>query len=424
MKVLKGHIIHTPAFGELECFEDHYLVEKDGKVVEISKDLKADYQDYELIDYGDQLIIPSFVDLHLHAPQYAHVGIGMDLELIPWLNTYTFPEEANYQDLTYASKSYQRLAKDMYRMGSLRSCIFSSLHAESTIRLMEIFDQAGLSAYIGKVNMDRNGGENYEEASADQSIEETLKVLDASEQFSDHIRPILTPRFIPTCSDELMGKLGDLVQERGLPLQSHLNENLDEIQWVRELVPDSANYLDAYDRQGALPQDRTIMAHSIYNEETELNLMAEKGIFVAHCPNSNINIMSGIAKVKQMIDRGIPMGLGSDIAGGDALNMLDNIKESIKSSKMLSLFDGDDSDILTFQEAFYLATKGGGAFFGQVGDFTPGSSFDVLVIDDSSYRLKNFSLAERLEMLIYHGHDRRIVDRYLEGNPVDEPTFE
>lgn len=424
MKVLKGHIIHTPAFGELECYEDHYLVEKDGKVVEISKELKADYQDYEFIDYGDQLIIPSFVDLHLHAPQYANVGLGMDLELIPWLNTYTFPEEAKYQDLDYANESYQRLAKDMHRVGSLRSCIFSSIHADATIRLMEIFDQAGLSAYIGKVNMDRNGGDNYQEESADQSIQETLKVISACVQFSDRIRPILTPRFIPTCSDELMGKIGQLAQERGLALQSHLNENLDEIQWVRELDPDSANYLDAYKRQGALPKGRTIMAHSIYNKETELELMAEKDIFVAHCPNSNINIMSGIAKVKQMIERGIPVGLGSDIAGGDSLNMLDNIKEAIKSSKMLSLYEGSKSDILTFQEAFYLATKGGGAFFGQVGDFTPGSSFDVLVIDDSSYRLKNLSLAERLEMLIYHGHDRQIVGRYLEGKSVDQPIFE
>lgn len=424
MKVLKGHIIHTPAFGELECYEDHYLVEKDGKVVEISKELKADYQDYEFIDYGDQLIIPSFVDLHLHAPQYANVGLGMDLELIPWLNTYTFPEEAKYQDLDYANESYQRLAKDMHRVGSLRSCIFSSIHTDATIRLMEIFDQAGLSAYIGKVNMDRNGGDNYQEESADQSIQETLKVISACDRFSDRIRPILTPRFIPTCSDELMGKIGQLAQERGLALQSHLNENLDEIQWVRELAPDSANYLDAYKRQGALPKGRTIMAHSIYNEETELELMAEKDIFVAHCPNSNINIMSGIAKVKQMIERGIPVGLGSDIAGGDSLNMLDNIKEAIKSSKMLSLYEGSKSDILTFQEAFYLATKGGGAFFGQVGDFTPGSSFDVLVIDDSSYRLKNLSLAERLEMLIYHGHDRQIVGRYLEGKSVDQPIFE
>lgn len=424
MKVLKGHIIHTPAFGELECYEDHYLVEKDGKVVEISKELKADYQDYEFIDYGDQLIIPSFVDLHLHAPQYANVGLGMDLELIPWLNTYTFPEEAKYQDLDYANESYQLLAKDMHRVGSLRSCIFSSIHTESTIRLMEIFDQAGLSAYIGKVNMDRNGGDNYQEESADQSIQETLQVISACNQFSDRIRPILTPRFIPTCSDDLMGKIGQLTQERGLALQSHLNENLDEIQWVRELAPDSANYLDAYKRHGALPQGRTIMAHSIYNEETELELMAEKDIFVAHCPNSNINIMSGIAKVKQMIERGIPVGLGSDIAGGDSLNMLDNIKEAIKSSKMLSLYEGNKSDILTFQEAFYLATKGGGAFFGQVGDFTPGSSFDVLVIDDSSYRLKNLSLAERLEMLIYHGHDRQIVGRYLEGKSVDQPIFD
>lgn len=131
--------------------------------------------------------------------------------------------------------------------------------------------------------------------------------------------------------------------------------------------------------------------------------------------------MSGIAKVKQMIDQGIPVGLGSDIAAGDSLNMLDNMKDAIKASKLLSLYDGDESDVVTFDEAFYLATRGGGSFFGNTGSFVTDATFDVLVIDDSSYRLNELTLPERLEMLIYRGDDRHIKARYLDGELLKTP---
>lgn len=421
MKALKGNIVHTPEFGKLETYEQHYIIEDQGKVVSITPELSSEYQGIEVIDYGDQLIIPSFVDIHLHAPQYGNIGMGLDLPLLPWLKTYTFPEEAKYHKESYAKKIYQQLLRDLYNFGTLRSCVFSSLHADGTIELMNIFDQAGLSAYIGKVNMDRNSNEEYVEVSAKESIADTLKVLDAFSSVSERIKPILTPRFIPTCTDELMIMIGKLAQSRDLAIQTHLNENLDEIEWVKELAPDSTGYLNAYERHGSLIPHRTILAHSIYNQDDELDIMADQQLYVGHCPSSNVNLMSGVAKVKQMIKRGIPVGLGSDIAAGDSLNMLDNMKDSIKASKLLSLYDGDESDVITFDEAFFLATRGGGSFFGNTGSFVPGATFDALIIDDSSYRINKLSLAERLEMLIYRGDDRQIVERYLDGNLLKVP---
>lgn len=423
MKVLKGNIVHTPEFGRLETFENHYLIENEGKVISIEKELSDEYKHAEIIDYGDKLIIPSFVDIHLHAPQFGNIGLGMDLPLLPWLKKYTFPEESKYEDKDYTKKMYEALATDLYRHGSLRSCVFSSLHAEATIDLMSIFDKAGLSAYIGKVNMDRNSTEEYVEDSPEQSIKDTLTVLDAYKDMSNRIKPILSPRFIPTCSDKLMKKIGVLAKERDLAIQTHLNENRDEIEWVKELSPDSTGYLNAYDRHGSLVPNKTILAHSIYNLDEELDIMADQKLFVGHCPSSNINLMSGVAKVKQMIKRGIPVGLGSDIAAGDSLSMFDNIKDAIKASKLLSVYAGDESDIVTFDEAFFLATRGGGAFFGNTGAFVADASFDALIIDDTTYRMNELTLPERLEMLIYRGDDRNIVDRYLEGNKLETPTF-
>lgn len=418
MKAIKGNIIFTILPQKFEVFENSYLLIENGKVKSIERHLNEESFDYEIIDYKDNLIIPSFVDLHLHAVQYANIGIGMDLPLLPWLEKYTYPEEQKFGNLEYAKKVFKFLIRDLYDFGTLRSCIFSSLHKDATILLMKMMDDRGLSAYIGKTNMDRNSNENLFENTRD-SLKWTIDILDEIPKFSSRIRPIITPRFIPSCSDELLIKLGQIAEDRDIAVQSHLNENLSEIEWVRKLVPESKNYLDAYDIRGLVRRLNTIMAHAIYNTDDELELMKKESVFIAHCPSSNMNLTSGIMKAKKMLEMGINIGLGSDISAGDSLKMNDIIVDAIKASKLLSLFTHDESDTLSIEEAFYMSTRGGGKFFGNCGSFEYGSFFDALVIDDSSYNLKpDASITERLEMFIYRGDDRNIIDRYLEGRSL------
>ena len=164
--------------------------------------------------------MPSFVDMHLHAPQYPMLGMGMDLPLIDWLNTYTFKTEARFEDSDYARRIYKKLASDLITSGTTRVCMFSSLHTDT--------------GYVGKVNMDRNGSPELQETT-EQSKRETLRWLDACGRFKT-VKPILTPRFTPSCTDELMSWLGKLAAERGLYVQSHLSENKGEIAWVKELT--------------------------------------------------------------------------------------------------------------------------------------------------------------------------------------------
>jgi guanine deaminase len=235
--------------------------------------------------------------------------------------------------------------------------------------------------------------------------------------------PILTPRFIPACSDELMVKLRELQIEFGLPVQSHLSENKSEIEWVRELCPEAESYADAYNcfglfgSGGGIP---TIMAHCVWCEGSEEELLRRNGVYVAHCPQSNMNLSSGIAPIRRFLRKGIRVGLGSDVAGGCHTAILRAMSDAIQASKLYwRLVDQNDVP-LTVQEAFYLGTIGGGSFFGKVGSFEEGYEFDAVIIDDSGMPSSNpLSLEERLARIIYLSDESCIRGKYVRGKRVD-----
>lgn len=414
--VFKGDIIHTVDMDGFTIHQDSYIIVEEGKVVKISKNLEDIYKDYDLVDYTGKLIIPGFVDLHYHAPQYPNIGLGMDKELIPWLNTYTFPEEAKYSDLDYSKQVFQRLLNDIWEKGTTRSVVFSTVFKESTELLMDMFIESGLGAYVGKVNMDMNSNEELTELTK-QSLEETKEIIVKYKDKSDLVKPIITPRFIPTCSEELLQGLGEMAREYDVKIQSHINENTSEVVWVSELYPDSANYASVYDQFNLFGQTDTIMAHCIYNTDEETELMAKNGVYAAHCPFSNFNLSSGMMPARKYIDKGVKVGLGSDVSGGHTLSIPDVMVGTIQTSKMVWL-EGDKKDApLTLSEAFYLATKGGGEFFGKVGSFEEGYEFDALIIDVDEDGL---SLEEKLQKFIYNSHDR-ILDRYVKGRKIEKP---
>ena len=278
MKLLKGDIVHAPALGALETIPDGaLLLDDDGTICEVLHEQPQDF-DGEVFDCTGKLVMQSFADMHLHAPQFPNVGTGMDLPLLDWLKAYTFPVEAKFADLSYARRVYRRLARDLIANGTTRVCMFSSLHTDATLVLMEELERAGVTGFVGKVNMDRNGGENLQETT-EESIRETLRWLAECSRFT-RIKPILTPRFTPACTDELMAALGKISAEKGLYVQSHLSENLDEIAWVRELHPDCAQYWESYDKFG-LWKDRTIMAHCVHSDARARSAIRQAGVVVA-----------------------------------------------------------------------------------------------------------------------------------------------
>ena len=386
--VLRGDLIWTEGPDRFRYIEGGYLSIEGGIIKGVSAEPP---REGTILDYSGSLIIPGLSDLHLHAPQYSYAGLFMDEELLEWLEHHTFPEEARFAD---------------------------TIHRESSLLLMRLLEDAGLSGYVGKVSMDRNSPKELSE-DTHEAVEEEILFIDEASSFS-RVRPIVTPRFIPSCSDELMEALGKIAGERDLPLQSHLDENPSEIEWVRTLCPWAESYAAAYDRFSALGP-RTIMAHCVWPTEKEIRLLASTGTYVAHSPSSNGNLSSGIAPVRTFLEEGVNVGLATDVAGGSSLSMFRMITDSIQVSKLRWRLVDDTRKPLRFPEAFYLASKGGGSFFGKVGSFETGYDADIIVLNDGAFPSvlrSELSVPERLEMHAYRHSEAPVAAKFVRGERI------
>lgn len=418
--ILKGDFCWSRGPEAVEALRDGCLVSVDGISQGVFRVLPEQFEGLPLLDYSGQLIVPGLTDLHVHAPQYTFRGLGMDLELLEWLDTVTFPEESRYGAIAYAKAAYTKFVEDLRRGPNTRACIFATAHVSATELLMGLLDTAGLSTMVGKVNMDRNCPDSLREESAQRSAEDTATWLEETTGKYRYTKPILTPRFIPSCTDPLMERLSEIQKQYSLPVQSHLSENMGEVAWVQELCPKSKFYGDAYDTfglfGGAAP---TIMAHCVLCGEEEQYLMKQRGVYIAHCPASNTNLASGVAPAGKYLREGQRIGLGSDVAGGTHQSIFRAMADAIQVSKLRWRLQDQSIKPLTASEAFYMGTVGGGSFFGKVGSFEPGYELDAVVLDDGRLSTpRELSLTERLEKVIYLSEDRDVAHKFVQGRMI------
>lgn len=425
--VLKGLICFTKNPQEFNIYENYYLVCLDGMVKGIYETLPDEFKNLKLYDYTNKLIFPGMIDLHVHAPQYPFRGMSMDLELMDWLNNYTFPEEEKYAYLDYANKAYNMFVDDLKHSATSRASVFATRHRDATTLLMGLLEKSGLITFVGKVNMDREATDNLVEESPETSAFDTIGWVNDTINSFKNTKPILTPRFIPSCTDELMEELRQIQMLFGLPVQSHLSESLDEIEFVKTLRPFNKFYGEAYHEYGLFgkneednKQVKTIMAHCVWSTEEEINLMKNNGVYIAHCPTSNTNLSSGIAPIRKYLDLKMNIGLGTDIAAGHSLSMFNAIKDAIQVSKLYFRLVNKESAPLRLNEAFYLATKGGGSFFGKVGSFEEDFEFDAIILDDSIFNSpRDLTTLERIERAIYLSLDEKgLVSKFVKGNKI------
>lgn len=413
--ILHGTIVHTPTKDVFDCHPDSYLISEDGKVTGIFQELPEKYKNVPVLDYGNSLILPGLCDMHVHAPQFVYRGLGIDLQLMEWLDRYAFPTEARFADLSYARIYYEAFADALAKNGTTRAVIFGTLHAPATELLMEILEKKKIGAYVGKINMDTLSPD-YLCETPEQSLADTRKwIEDTKDQFR-FVKPAVTPRFIPTCSTSVLEGLGKLAQEFDLPVHSHISEDLGEMSIVRDRYPQYDNDGDVYDHFGLLTS-HTVMAHFIYPTPHEMELIKERGVTIAHCPQSNGNVAAGIPPIRQMLDLGVKVGLGSDIAGGYSVSIFRAMSEAVYLSKLQWLRSEKKDSFLSVPESFYLGTKGGGQFFGKVGSFETGYEMDAIVIDDRSLCVPadRLSTEERVERVIHLSDDRNIIARFVSG---------
>lgn len=413
--ILHGTIVHTPTKEVFDCHPDSYLISEDGKVTGIFQELPEKYKNVPVLDYGNSLILPGLCDMHVHAPQFVYRGLGIDLQLMDWLDRYAFPTEARFADLSYAKVYYEAFADALAKNGTTRAVIFGTLHAPATELLMEILEKKKIGAYVGKINMDTLSPD-YLCETPKQSLADTRKwIEDTKDQFR-FVKPAVTPRFIPTCSTSVLEGLGKLAQEFDLPVHSHISEDLGEMSIVRDRYPQYDNDGDVYDHFGLLTS-HTVMAHFIYPTLHEMELIKERGVTIAHCPQSNGNVAAGIPPIRQMLDLGVKVGLGSDIAGGYSVSIFRAMSEAVYLSKLQWLRSEKKDSFLSVPESFYLGTKGGGQFFGKVGSFETGYELDAIVVDDRSLCVPadRLSTEERVERVIHLADDRNIISRFVAG---------
>ena len=412
--IVKGTFIDTIIKDDLRIRKGFLLIE-DGLIKHFSEENPD--TSLQLYDYTDKLIIPGLSDLHLHAPQYANNGLGLDLELLQWLDNYTFPEESKFKDEEYAKKAYQMFVDDLVKTGTTRATIFATLHTDRTLLLMDLLEQKKFCAYVGKVSMDRNCPEFYIEKNGK---EETTRFIEECQKRNyKYVKPIITPRFTVACTDEYMKFLGEIARKYNVPVQSHISENLGEIEFVKQLRPDDKFYGESYDKNGLFGNDvKTVMAHCVHCPKEEEELIKKNGVFIAHCPTSNSNIASGICPAGRYLREGYKIGLGSDISGGHTLDLFEVMRHAIQVSKQRMRYIDPKEVSLTMTETLFMASNGGGSFFGKVGTFENEYEFDAIVLDESTIpSARKYNDKERLERFIYHKNSK-IESKFIRGNKI------
>lgn len=369
--------------------------------------------------YQGKWIVPGFIDTHIHYPQTEMVGAYGE-QLLEWLNNYTFPTEARYNDPDYAREMSRFFIRQLVRNGTTTALVFCTVHPESVDALFGEAEKINMRLIAGKVMMDRNAPANLLDT-AESSYAETKALI---EKWHERGRLLyaITPRFAPTSTPEQLAMAGKLKAEYpAVYLHTHLSENHDEVEWVKSLFPEHENYLAVYHYYG-LTGPKSVFAHSIYLDDSEWRCLAQTDSAIAFCPTSNLYLGSGLFKLQRAWQHKIRVGMGTDIGAGTTFNMLQTLNEAYKVMQL-------QSHRLSAFEAFYLATLGGAkalSLDGKIGNFDIGKEADFVVIDPCSTPLQqlrydsSMSLSERLFMLMTLADDRSIYRTYVDGRLVYE----
>jgi guanine deaminase len=393
-----GTLIHAPARGEVEILNDALLaVTRAGNIDSIDTapaaaqlDAAREADDFVELAQG-QYLLPGLVDLHIHAPQWPQLGTALHLPLNEWLHEYTFPLEARYADLDFARTSYESLVDNLLGNGTTTATYFGTVHLDATRLLADIAAEKGQRAFIGKVAMDNDDQcpPFYRDATTKEGLDDTRALIEYVRGLnSGLVQPVVTPRFIPSCTDEMLTGLASIAEEYGCHIQTHCSES----DWEHEYVIARHGLRDtqSLDRFGLLT-DRTVLAHSILIDDEDMATIDRRRSGIAHCPLSNLYLSHAVFPARKALDKGLKLGLGTDIAGGASPSILHNCQVAVTASRALE--DGVNPELppaergsegarINYREAFWMATMGGAEVLGiDAGRFAAGCAFDAIVVD-------------------------------------------
>lgn len=420
-KAFLGNGFYSQDFDHLVCFQDGLLcVDETGVITALLRPEDENYQQ-EMQRYAkngglqilspQQVLLPGFVDLHIHGPQWAQAGTALDQPLEIWLGQYTFPLEASFQDLDYAKVVYDSVVKTTLRHGTTTGVYFATVDTQASLLLAQLCGTLGQRGLVGKVVMDDQGGNPafYRDSSSAVAVAETAEFVSEIQgwHYPQGIYPVVTPRFIPSCTDEAMADLGKLAQSGHLHIQTHCSES----DWEHGFAKERYGISDAMAlHRFGLITDKTILAHAPFLEPADVALLAETGASIAHCPLSNGYFANGVLPLQAFRQKGVSIGLATDISGGYSPSMYSAIRHCALSSRILQ--DGVNPDLPSAQRgkaqsavglngAFYTATVAGGKALGlPIGKLEAGYACDLQIVD-TSRNIPQFGPEKKPEDLLH-----------------------
>lgn len=415
----RGEILHFFTDStDYQYLEDGLLVIEDGYIHSVgdAKSLiKSLPENTLIIEHPNCLITPGFVDTHIHFPQ-CEVIASYGEQLLEWLETYTFPAELKFSDPDYAASVSSFFLDQLLTNGTTTALVFGTVHPQSVDAFFKEAQKRKLRMICGKVMMDRNAPDDLLDT-PESSYQESRDLIEKWHN-TDRLRYAVTPRFAPTSSSEQLQSAGRLLKEYpSVHFQTHLSENEQECEWVKDLFPEHKNYLDVYDHHQLLGK-RSVFAHGIHLEDSEWQRLAETDSALSFCPSSNLFIGSGLFKLHKAKYFGVKVGLGTDVGGGDSFSILRTINQAYKTQQL-------QGKKLSAFESLYLATLGGAKALDlddKIGNFETGKEADFVVLDYHATELMKFktkhcdSIAERLFSLLMLADDRAVKETYILGN--------
>jgi guanine deaminase len=416
------HFTADPAFNEhaYQWFEDGLLIVADGRIQAAGdytqlKSTLAD--DITIVDHQGKLIVPGFIDTHVHYPQTEIIASPAP-GLLPWLEKYTFPTERKFQDPIHARNVASFFLDQLLRNGTTTAMVYCTVHPESVDAFFEESEARNLRMVAGKILMDRNCPEFLRDT-AEGGVRDSEMLINKWHKRGRQLYAI-TPRFAPTSTEAQMQLAGELAATYpDTYLQTHVAENTDEVEWVKSLYPNARSYLDVYDHYGML-RPRSMYAHCIWLDETDRKRMAETQSAASICPTSNLFLGSGLFDFEKADAAQIPLALATDVGGGTSFSMLQTMNETYKVARMGGTY-------LPALRMFYLATLGAARSMqleGTIGNFTEGNEADFVVLDPKATALlaRRTGRCESLEELLFAlamlGDDRLVVATYSGGAKV------
>lgn len=414
---------YVPETGSVRYVPDGLLVVENGivKAFGAYDRLQEQFSDIPASEYPGMLLMPGFIDMHVHYSQTGMIA-AYGKQLLDWLNQYTFPTELKFKDREYAAQVAAIFIDELLRNGTTTAVVLAAVFSASVDAFFEAASRRNLRAIAGKVMMDRNAPK-YLTDTAQESYRDSKQLIEKWHH-NQRLLYAVSPRFAPTSTPEQLMLAGKLLQEHpDVYLHTHLSENVNEVAWVKELFPECKGYLDVYDRAG-LVTERSIFAHGVQLTNAEFQRLSEAKSTIAFCPTSNLFLGSGLFDIEQAksIDFPVKVGLATDVGAGTSLSMLQTANEAYKVAQLRQY------SLSAFQ-ALFLATLGGARALcidDRLGNFEVGKEADFVVLDLRSTPLQAFrnsaapattlaEIADRAFSLIIMGDDRAVEATYILG---------